>query len=89
MLDGKWKGTSGDVNGGLKEGYVGIMAFSEKVPTKTRDLALSAMEKIKSDELIVYRGPIKDNKGNMVVKEGEMLPHEKVMAMDWLVEGIK
>jgi basic membrane protein A len=88
MVNGTWKGTEGDLNGGFKEGYVGITDFSSKVPKDIQEKALSAIEKFKKGELNVYTGPIKDNKGNIVVKEGETLTHEQIMGMNWLVAGI-
>jgi basic membrane protein A len=89
MLDGTWKGTNGDLNGGFKEGYVGITAFSSKVPPEIQAKANDAVEKFNMDQLQVYIGPIKDNKGAVVVKAGQILTHDQTMAMDWLVEGIK
>jgi basic membrane lipoprotein Med (substrate-binding protein (PBP1-ABC) superfamily) len=89
MLAGNWKGTDGDLNGGFKEGYVGITDFNAQVPEAVRKTAMDAIEKIKAGELSIYRGPIQDNKGNLVVPEGKTLTHNEIMGMDWLVEGVK
>lgn len=89
MLDGSWKGTDGDANGGFAKGYVGITGFNQKVPPDVRKAAEDAIARIKSGELVVYRGPIKDNKGKIIVAKDQELTHEQVMGMDWLVEGIR
>lgn len=89
MLAETWNGTSGDMNGGFKEGYVGITSIGAKVPAEVQAKAMDAVEKFKRGELAVYVGPIKDNTGKTVVQEGEVLPHDKIMGMDWLVEGVK
>lgn len=89
MLSGGWKGTDGDLNGGFKEGYVGITDFGATVPESVRKTAMDAIEKIKAGELSVYRGPIRDNKGKVVVPEGKTLSHGEIMGMDWLVDGVK
>jgi basic membrane protein A len=89
MLDGKWNGTSGDLNGGFKEGYVGITNFSARVPADVRQAAEAAVARIVSGELVVYRGPIKDNTGRTVVADGAVLSHDQIMGIDWFVEGVR
>lgn len=89
MKAGTWSGTDGDLNGGFKEGYVGITDFSSKVPTEIKTQAIEAIEKIKSGELSVYRGPLKNNEGGVAVPEGQTLTHDQIMGMDWFVEGVE
>ena len=89
MINGTWNGTNGDLNGGFKEGYVGITDFSSIVPEKVKNKANDTVNKFITGELTVYKGPIKDNKGNIVVKAGEKLTHGQIMGMNWLVDGIK
>jgi basic membrane protein A and related proteins len=89
MITGTWKGTDGDLNGGFKQCYIGITAFSIRVPIDIQAEALATVEKFKKGELALYTGPIKDNRGAIVVKKGETLTHEQIMGMDWLVEGIR
>ena len=89
MIEGTWKGTDGDLNGGFKEGYVGITAFHTKVPASIQTEVLQVIQKIQNGEIYIYSGPIRDNKGNIVIKSGEKLSHEQVMGIEWLVEGIK
>ncbi len=89
MLAGNWKGTDGDLNGGFKEGYVGITDFNAKVPADVKALALDAVEKFKLGQLAVYKGPLKDNKGGVAIPDGQTLTHDKIMGMDWFVEGVK
>ena len=75
--------------GGLKEKFVGVSDLSQSVPAEVRELVATTVNQIKSGELLVYQGPIKDNKGNIQVKDGEALTHDQIMGMNWLVEGIK
>ncbi len=88
MLDNDWNGSSGDLNGGFKEGYVGITDFNECVPQDVRDAALFAKEQIMNGSMQVYTGPISDNDGNTVVPEGVVLTHTEIMGIDWFVEGV-
>lgn len=78
-----------DVNGGFKEGYVGITGFNKVVPEEVKQEALHAIEAIKRGEIDVYAGPIRDNKGAIVVNENESLTHNQIMGIDWLIEGIR
>jgi len=88
MIAGTWKGTDGDLNGGFNKGYVGITDFNSSVPEPVKQAALETIENIKSGELQVYSGPIKDNTGHVVVPAGTTLTHDQIMAMDWMVEGL-
>jgi basic membrane protein A len=88
MLDGTWTGGS-DLNGGLKQGYVGITDFSNQVPDNIQKDVLAARDEILSGKLAVYTGLIRDNAGKERVSAGKSLTPEEVMAMDWLVEGVR
>lgn len=89
MLAGTWKGTDGDVYGGFDKGYIGITEFSPRVPADVRQAAEKVLQQIKRGELAVYRGPIRDNRGRVVVPQGQTLTHERIMGVDWFVEGIR
>jgi basic membrane protein A len=88
MLAGNWKGGS-DHHGGFKEGYVGLTPFSSAVPQSVRDEVAAARDRIISGALAVYAGPIKDNTGKLRVGDGQKLAHAEIMAIDWLVDGVK
>jgi basic membrane lipoprotein Med (substrate-binding protein (PBP1-ABC) superfamily) len=89
MLSGAWSGMSGDINGGLAEGYVGLTAFSPQVSESVRVEAEKAITRLKSGEIAVYSGPIRDNTGKEVVSSDQTLTHEEIMGMNWFVEGIR
>lgn len=75
--------------GGLKEGYVARTAYSAAVPEEARKAADDAAAKIVSGMLQVYAGPLSDNKGQVRVKTGEVLTHDQIMGMDWLIDGVR
>jgi basic membrane protein A len=89
MLDGSWKGTNGDLNGGFAKGYVGITEPAARIPSEVRTELLATIDRIKSGSLVVYNGPIKDNKGAVVVPAGQALMHDQIMGLNWLVEGVR
>ncbi len=59
-----------DWSEGLKEGVVDITPLSDLAAPETEAKIAEAREKIMSGELQVFAGPLKDNEGNLVVKEG-------------------
>ncbi|MFN7914559.1 MAG: BMP family ABC transporter substrate-binding protein [Vicinamibacterales bacterium] len=89
ILQGTWKGTDGDLNGGFREGYVGITGFGSRVPDDVKRQAEEAVARFTRGDLAVYRGPIKDNTGREVVPSGVELTHDQIMAIDWAVEGVR
>jgi basic membrane lipoprotein Med (substrate-binding protein (PBP1-ABC) superfamily) len=88
MLAGSWSGGS-DLAGGLHEGYVGMTKFSAAVPEEVQKEVMAARDRISAGQLLIYAGPIKDNTGQERVPAGKILSHDEIMAMDWLVEGVR
>jgi basic membrane protein A len=88
MLNGTWQGGA-DLAGGLREGYVGITNFSSNVPDELKQEVSAAQVRLASGSLAVYAGPIRDNTNKERVPAGTTLTHDQVMAIDWLVEGVR
>jgi basic membrane protein A len=87
MLAGSWTGGN-DLTGGLPEGYVGT-DLSPNVPESVKQEVEDARARIISGSLAVYAGPVRDNTGQERIPLGTTLTHEQIMAMDWLVEGVR
>ena len=43
---------------------------------------------IEAGTIVVFKGPIKDQDGNVKVAEGEVLSDEAMGSVDWFVEGV-
>ncbi|MEK4063177.1 MULTISPECIES: BMP family ABC transporter substrate-binding protein [Paenibacillus] len=86
VMDGTWK--SGQYSGDMADGMVELAPFGNKVPEDVKQLVEAAKAKIISGELDVFTGPISDNKGNVVVQEGQKLTLEEVLSMEWLAKGV-
>ncbi len=87
MVRGEWK--SEDIWWGLKEGMVGLAPFGEGVSSKTRKLVKTEMEKIVSGEWDVFCGPVRDQDGEIRVKEGETMSDGDMLGMNWFVQGVE
>lgn len=87
VMDGTWK--SEQYSGDMADGMVELAPFGNKVPDDVKQLVEEAKARIISGELDVFTGPISDNKGNVVVQDGQKLTLEEVLSMNWLVKGVE
>jgi simple sugar transport system substrate-binding protein len=58
------------VRGGLKEGYVRTSAYGPAVSALAREKTDAAKSAILNGSLAIYKGALKDNKGNTVIPAG-------------------
>ena len=83
---GEW--SNGNYWYGLDSGLVGIAPFGKMVPQDVRDRVNAAQEDIKAGKLTVFAGPVRDQKGEVRVPEGQVAPDQDLLSMDWFVEGV-
>src|SRR2546422_920039 len=78
------------IRGGLKEGIVKVSDYNQVVTESVRKQADAAKAKFMSGAMVVYKGPIKDNTGNVVIPAGEeyIQTDIRLESMGWLVEGV-
>ncbi len=78
------------VRGGLKEGIVRVSDYNQVVTDAVRQQANAAKEKFMSGGMVVYKGPIKDNTGRIVIAAGKEYVQTDIWleSMDWLAEGV-
>jgi simple sugar transport system substrate-binding protein len=87
VIEGTWK--SEDTWDGLKEGMLEMSPYNEALPADVIAMAKQEVEDIKSGKSHPFAGPIKDQSGKVVVKEGETLDDKALLTMDWYVEGVQ
>lgn len=85
-INGTWK--SHNYWEGLKAGVVGLAPISPKVPKDVVALVDKAKADIISGKLNVFKGPIKDQAGKVVIPAGSEISVDKRASMDWFVEGV-
>jgi simple sugar transport system substrate-binding protein len=78
------------VRGGLKEGYVRTSAYGPAVSGAAKEKADAAKTAILNGSLAIYKGALKDNKGNTVIPAGTsyVITEPKLEGMNYLVEGV-
>ena len=87
VMDGTW--TSGDTWDGLREGAVKMASYGDAVPEAARKAADAVREGIVAGTLHPITGPVKDQKGELRLKEGEKASDEMLSKMDWYPEGVQ
>ena len=85
-IDGTWK--SGDVWGGLKTEMLKMAAYAN-MPDDVKAAAQAAEDGIKSGQITIFKGPIKDQDGNLKVQDGQALDDGAIAGMNWLAEGVE
>lgn len=78
------------VRGGFKEGLVKSSPYGAAVSEAARKHADDVRAKFTAGTMVVYKGPIKDNKGKEVIPAGKEYGQTDMWleSMDWLVEGV-
>jgi simple sugar transport system substrate-binding protein len=78
------------LRGGFRQDMVAISPFGRAVPEDVRAKILKIRQGFADDSVKLYRGPLKDNEGNVVLKDGQVIANEDnkfKLAVNFLVEG--
>jgi simple sugar transport system substrate-binding protein len=78
------------VRGGLKEGLVKVSDYGAVVSDVAKKEANAVIAKFMDGSMVVYEGPIKDNKGNVVIPAGTRYKQTDIWleSMNWMAEGV-
>jgi len=79
------------VRGGLEAGFWKLSPFGPAVSDAAKQAAEEAKSQFAAGSLIIYKGEIKDNQGNVKVEAGKEYDQKAIEleTMDWLVEGVE
>lgn len=84
-LDGTWESQA--AWWGIPEGMVKMSPYTN-MPDDVKALAEETEAKIKSGEFHPFTGPVNKQDGTQVVGEGEVVPDDQLLGMNYYVEGI-
>ncbi len=78
------------LRGGLKEGFCKLSAYGPAVSSETQQKAEAVKAQFMDGSMGIYKGEVKDNKGNVVIAPSESLKQQdpKLEQMNYLVEGV-
>jgi len=76
--------------GGLKDGIVKNSPYGPAVSDDTKKLADAAKDGFLKGDLVIFKGPLKDNTGKIVIEEGksQVQTAPELEGMNYLVEGV-
>lgn len=78
------------LRGGLKEGFVKMSPYGPAVPAKAKKKADAIKAKMMKGDFTIFKGPIKDNTGKVVIASGTSQGQQDVAleGMNYLVSGV-
>lgn len=87
QLAGTWK--PAQTVWGMKENLVVLSPLNPAVPADVAKLFGEKKQAIIDGRLVPFSGPLKDNQGAAMVAAGATMPMDKLMGINWLVEGVE
>jgi basic membrane protein A len=78
------------LRGGLKEGFVKLSPYGPAVAEETKKKADEVKARLTDGSLVIYKGPLKDNTGKVVIAAGVERPQTDIELekMNYLVDGV-
>ena len=65
-----------------------LAPWGPKVPQEVKDKVAQTLADMDSGKIVLFAGPIVDQDGNVVVKEGEVLSADQMSNLTWFVKGV-
>lgn len=87
VMDGTWK--SDQYWGGMEDNVVALAPLTDLVDGEAKKAIEEKKQEIIDGTFKVFQGPIKDQKGELRVNEGEEMTDTAMLEFDWFVEGVE
>ena len=86
-LEGTW--TTGGVWWGVKEGAIDIVSIAEDVPAETKAKVEEIKAGLKAGTFSIWKGPLIDNSGKTLLKDGEVADDKFLSGVMFYVKGVE
>ena len=92
-MDGSWttgegpNHWAGNTWNGIGDDYLVLTEF-KNMPADVAAAAAAARDGIADGSLVIFKGPMSDNKGNVILKDGEALDDGGLWSMNYYVDGV-
>ena len=73
---------------GLEHGIVDLSPMSDMVPAEVQKKVLAEKEAIKTGQVKVFTGPVKDQSGTVRIPGGRAADDSELLGMDYFVQGV-
>ncbi|MDZ7893154.1 MAG: BMP family ABC transporter substrate-binding protein [Rhodoferax sp.] len=87
-LEGTWTGNTG-VWWGVKEGAIDIVSVAEDVPAETKTKVEEIKKGLVDGSFSIWKGPLKDNAGKEILKDGETADDKFLSGVNFYVKGVE
>jgi simple sugar transport system substrate-binding protein len=87
VLDRQWKST--DTWGGVREGMIKVEGFGTRLTPSVRQEVMTRYREMAQGRLIVFKGPIWDASGKIVLAPGQELTDAQILNMNFMVQGVR
>ena len=87
-LDGSWKGGTGSWLG-VKDGAIDIVSIAEDVPAETKAKIDEIKKGLTDGSFAIWKGPLKDNAGKEVLKDGEAADDKFLSGVNFYVKSVE
>ena len=87
VRDGTWKGDQ-SYWWSIKDGAVDIAPMGPMVPEDVKSMVNAHRDELLAGKDTIFTGPIKNQKGEVVIAEGVTPPDSDLLGMTWFVEGV-
>ena len=87
-LEGKWTGGT-HAWWGVKEGAIDIVSIAEDVPADTKAKIDEVKKGLTDGSFAIWKGPITDNTGKLVLKDGEVADDGFLSGVKFYVKGVE
>ena len=86
VLDGTW--TNAPYWGGMEDEGILLSSFHKDVPAEIKEKVLAEQAKLAKGEDTIFAGPLADQQGNLLWKQGEQASDKDLLTMRVLVKGV-
>jgi len=86
-LEGTW--TTGGVWWGVKEGAIDIVSIADDVPAETKAKVDEIKAGLKAGTFSIWKGPLIDNSGKTLLKDGEVADDKFLSGVMFYVKGVE
>ena len=72
----------------MSEGCMALAPFGPKVTQTVQDKVKQTLADLDSGKIVVFKGPLTDQNGNIKVADGSTLSENDMGSLDWFVQGV-
>lgn len=85
-MNGTWK--SGSYWGPMSDGIVDLAPLTKDAPEGAQAIIDPIKKQMLDGSFKIFKGPLKNQAGEVKIKDGEVMADKDVWSMDWFIQGV-